>query len=252
MLRGSPAGFAALPPEVNSARMYAGPGSAPLLAAAAAWRALADEMHSAETDYESALRDLSSSMAWHGPSSASMWTAAAPFVTWLHTTAGQAEQTGVQGNAAAMAFEAAYAATVPPTVVVANRTLLANLGEYQYFGQNTPAIAAGHRRGVCRDVGAGCRGDDRLRHRVEIRVADVAVQHAVHQHHSRRAGRTNRGGQSSGERGRGQSAVNIVGEPWFGCRNNRNAAASAATPGSSGGFLTRFWMGRTTPRWTAS
>ena len=29
--------FAILPPEINSGRMYAGPGSGPMLAAAAAW-----------------------------------------------------------------------------------------------------------------------------------------------------------------------------------------------------------------------
>ena len=34
--------FAMLPPEVNSGRMYAGPGSGPMLAAAAAWDGLAD------------------------------------------------------------------------------------------------------------------------------------------------------------------------------------------------------------------
>lgn len=133
--------FAALPPEVNSGRMYAGPGSAPLLAAAAAWHALADEMRSAATDYESVLRDLSST-AWCGPSSVSMLTAAAPFLTWLHATAGQAEQTGVQAHAAATAFEAAFAMTVPPTVVAANRSQLANLVSTNIFGQNTPAIAA--------------------------------------------------------------------------------------------------------------
>ncbi len=33
--------YGALPPEINSTRMYAGPGSAPLIAAAAAWDVLA-------------------------------------------------------------------------------------------------------------------------------------------------------------------------------------------------------------------
>lgn len=133
--------FAALPPEVNSARMYAGPGSAPMLAAAAAWRALADEMRSAATDYDLVLRDLTGA-TWHGPSSVSMSAAAAPFVAWLQATAGQAEQTGVQATAAAAAFEAAYAMTVSPAAVAANRTLLANLVATNFFGQNITAIAA--------------------------------------------------------------------------------------------------------------
>ncbi|MCV7028989.1 PPE family protein [Mycobacterium sherrisii] len=133
--------FAALPPEVNSARMYAGPGSAPMLAAAGAWRALAAEMRSAATDYDLVLRDLTGA-TWHGPSSVSMSAAAAPFVAWLQATAGQAEQTGVQATAAAAAFEAAYAMTVSPAAVAANRTLLANLVATNIFGQNTPAIAA--------------------------------------------------------------------------------------------------------------
>lgn len=133
--------FAALPPEVNSTRMYSGPGSGPLLAAAAAWNALAAEMRSAATDYESVIRELTSA-GWIGPSSASMLAAAAQYLAWLNTTATQAEQTGMQANAAATAFEAAFAMTVPPPVVTANRTLLANLVATNVFGQNTPSIAA--------------------------------------------------------------------------------------------------------------
>jgi PPE-repeat protein len=133
--------FSALPPEVNSTRMYTGPGSGPLLAAAAAWNTLAAEMRSAGTAYDSVIRELITA-GWFGPSSASMLAAAAPYLAWLNATAAQAEQTGTQANAAATAFEAAYAMTVPPPVVAANRTLLANLVATNIFGQNTPAIAA--------------------------------------------------------------------------------------------------------------
>jgi PPE-repeat protein len=38
--------FGALPPEINSARMYSGPGSGPLMAAATAWDELAIELDS--------------------------------------------------------------------------------------------------------------------------------------------------------------------------------------------------------------
>jgi PPE-repeat protein len=133
--------FAALPPEVNSVRMYSGPGSGPLLAAAAAWNTLAAEMRSAATAYDSVVKQLISA-GWYGPSSTSMLAAAEPYLTWLNATAAQAEQTGMQANAAATAFEAAFAMTVPPPVVAANRILLANLVATNIFGQNTPAIAA--------------------------------------------------------------------------------------------------------------
>ncbi|OBA58014.1 hypothetical protein A5647_01595 [Mycobacterium sp. 1100029.7] len=133
--------FSALPPEVNSTRIYTGPGSGPLLAAAAAWNTLAAEMRSAATAYDSVLRELTTA-GWYGPSSASMLAAATPYLTWLNATAGQAEQAGAQASAAASAFEAAYGMTVPPPVVAANRTLLANLVATNIFGQNTPAIAA--------------------------------------------------------------------------------------------------------------
>ncbi|SOX56397.1 PPE family protein [Mycobacterium ahvazicum] len=133
--------FAALPPEVNSTRMYCGPGSGPLLAAASAWYALAAEMRLAATAYGSVIGDLISA-GWYGPSSTSMFAAAAPYIAWLNSTAAQAEQTGMHANAAATTFEAAFAMTVPPPVVAANRTLLANLLATNIVGQNTPAIAA--------------------------------------------------------------------------------------------------------------
>jgi PPE-repeat protein len=133
--------FGALPPEVNSAKMYAGAGSGSLLAAAAAWNAMAAEMRSAAINYESVIRSLVSEV-WLGPSSAKMAAAVAPYLEWLNTTAVAAEQAGAQASTAAAAYEAAFAATVPPPVVAANRTLLANLVSSNIFGQNTGAIAA--------------------------------------------------------------------------------------------------------------
>jgi PPE-repeat protein len=133
--------FAALPPEVNSAKMYAGPGSGPLLVAAAAWNALAAEMHSAADGYESVIQSLVSE-GWLGAASAKMAAAFAPYLEWLTATAAQAELAGAQANAAAAAFEAAYAMTVPPPLVTANRVLQSNLVATNIFGQNTPAIAA--------------------------------------------------------------------------------------------------------------
>ena len=45
--------FSALPPEINSARMYSGPGSGPLMAAATAWDELATELNSTTASYSS-------------------------------------------------------------------------------------------------------------------------------------------------------------------------------------------------------
>src|ERR1700722_6556548 len=132
--------FGALPPEVNSARMYAGPGSGPMMAAASAWNALAADLQSTASSYESAITGLIAG-PWLGPSAATMAAAAAPYVEWMRATAAQAEQTANQVTAAAAAYDAAFAETVPPPVVAANRSLLMALVATNLFGQNTPAIA---------------------------------------------------------------------------------------------------------------
>jgi PPE-repeat protein len=130
--------YAALPPEVNSGLMYTGPGSGPMLAAAAAWDELAATLYATASSYGSLVADVTSS--WQGPSSTSMAAAAAPYVSWLGSTAGLAETTGAQAKAAAAAYESAFAMTVPPPVIAANRSLLAALIATNFFGQNTPAI----------------------------------------------------------------------------------------------------------------
>jgi PPE-repeat protein len=112
-----------------------------MLAAASAWHGLAAELSVTATAYRSVLSELTG-QAWYGPSAATMMAAAAPYVAWLSATATQAEQTAAQAEAAVAAYEAAFAATVPPPVIAANRAQLMVLTATNFFGQNTPAIAA--------------------------------------------------------------------------------------------------------------
>jgi len=132
--------FGALMPEINSARMYAGPGSSSLVAAAAAWNALAAELNSAALGYQNVVTQLSSE-GWLGPASTAMATAVTPYVTWMKTTASQAEQAGAQANAAAAAFEQAFASVVPPPMIAVNRATLSQAVATNVLGQNTGIIA---------------------------------------------------------------------------------------------------------------
>ena len=121
--------------------MYAGPGAGPLMVAAMAWDELAAELGTATSGYSSVVDELTSG-PWVGPASVSMLSAVTPYVSWLSTLTAQAEETASQARAAAAAFEAAFAMTVPPPVIAANRVLLMTLIATNFFGQNTPAIAA--------------------------------------------------------------------------------------------------------------
>ncbi|MBV8787137.1 MAG: PPE domain-containing protein [Mycobacterium sp.] len=132
--------YAALPPEINSGRMYAGAGVGPLVAAAGAWDALAAELSSTAASYRSVVSELTGGQ-WVGPSSGAMVGAVAPYVSWMNTTAAQAQETASQLGSAVAAYEAAYAATVPPPEIEVNRALLASLVATNILGQNTPAIA---------------------------------------------------------------------------------------------------------------
>jgi PPE-repeat protein len=133
--------FAAFPPEINSGRIYTGAGSGPLLAAAAAWNDVADELQSTAASYSSVISGLTSG-PWLGPSSLSMAAAVTPYLSWMQGTAAQAADTAGQATAAATAYETAFAAHVPPEVIAANRSQLASLVATNIVGQNNAAIAA--------------------------------------------------------------------------------------------------------------
>ncbi|HYB40001.1 MAG TPA: PPE family protein [Mycobacterium sp.] len=133
--------YAAFPPEINSGRIYSGPGSGPMRAAAAAWDGLAAELQSTAASYSSVISTLTGG-PWVGPSSLSMAAAVAPYLTWMQGTAAQAAEAATQATAAASAYETAFAAHVPPVEIAANRSQLASLVATNIFGQNTLAIAA--------------------------------------------------------------------------------------------------------------
>ncbi|BBX73481.1 PPE family protein [Mycobacterium shinjukuense] len=133
--------FGLQPPEITSGEMYSGPGAGPMLAAAAAWDGLAAELQSTAASYGSIVEGLVAE-SWTGTSSAAMAAAAAPFVSWLSTTSAQAKAAANQARAAVSAYEAAYAAVVPPPLIAANRSQLMSLVATNIFGQNTAAIAA--------------------------------------------------------------------------------------------------------------
>jgi PPE-repeat protein len=132
--------FGALPPEINSARMYMGPGASSFQVAASAWNGLAAELQSAAQGYETAITQLSSD-TWTGPASAAMSTAAQPYISWLQETSAQAEQAATQAQAAAAAYEQAFASTVAPPLVAANRAETAAAVQANVFGQYTSLIA---------------------------------------------------------------------------------------------------------------
>ncbi len=112
-----------------------------MLAAASAWDELAAELSSAVSGYSSVITELTSA-PWLGPASQSMISAVGPYVSWLSAAVAQTEEAASQARAAAGAFETAFAMTVPPPAVAANRVLLMTLIATNFFGQNTPAIAA--------------------------------------------------------------------------------------------------------------
>jgi PPE-repeat protein len=133
--------YPCLPPEVNSALMQAGAGSAPMRAASSAWTGLAGELQAAANSFGSVTSNLSGG-TWQAPAAAAMAAVAESYAAWLSAAASHSELAAAQAATVAASFEAAQAATVPTSLIAANRALLEALTNTNIFGQNTPAIAA--------------------------------------------------------------------------------------------------------------
>ena len=133
--------FGSQPPEVNSALIYSGAGAGPLTTASSAFHNLSAELSSNAASYESVITQLTGS-EWQGPSSEAMAASAQPYITWLTTTSAQLQQAATKAMSSAAAYQTAYSASIPPAVILANRTQLAQLVAKNTLGQYTGAIAA--------------------------------------------------------------------------------------------------------------
>ncbi|MFV0494981.1 PPE domain-containing protein, partial [Mycobacterium sp.] len=100
--------------------MLLGAGSGPMLAAAAAWNGLAEELGSAASSFSSVTSNLAG-QAWQGPAAAAMANAAAPYAAFLEAASTRALGASGQANAVASAFETAKSAMINPEAIAANR-----------------------------------------------------------------------------------------------------------------------------------
>ena len=130
--------FETRPPEINSALMYSGPGATSMTEAATAWTALATELVETAARIGSTVAALVA--VWMGPSAMAMSQACASYTAWLSSTSRLCALSSVQAQAAATAYETAYAATVPPWLVALNRSAFKTLVATNFLGINTPAI----------------------------------------------------------------------------------------------------------------
>jgi PPE-repeat protein len=132
--------FATLPPEINTGRMYSGPGAESMIEAATIWDGLAVQLHDMATDYGAVTTKLA--CAWQGQAAMAITQAAAPYLAWLNATGAQAQQAATHAKAAASAYHSAFATMVPPHLIEANRARRISLASANCLGQTSPAIAA--------------------------------------------------------------------------------------------------------------
>lgn len=130
--------YGAFPPEVNTGRLMAGAGPAPMLQAAAGWEALAVALETQAVELAASLSELSAN--WSGVASERAVTATMPMVTWLHTTALQAQKRAMQALAQAESYSVALASTPQLPEIEMNHVTHGVLEATNFLGINTVPI----------------------------------------------------------------------------------------------------------------
>jgi len=127
-----------MPPELNTARLMAGAGEAPMIQAAAGWEALAIFLETQADELAGSLAALSSS--WSGTASERAVSATMPMVAWLRTTALQAQKRALQATAQAGAYATAMATTPAIPEIEENHITHGVLEATNFLGVNTVPI----------------------------------------------------------------------------------------------------------------
>ncbi|MCV7199658.1 PPE family protein [Mycobacterium angelicum] len=133
--------FCVSAPEVISAQIHSGPGSEPMLAAAAAWDGLGGELGSAAASFSSLISGLAEG-PWQGSAAKAMTAVAGQYSQWLNRAATEAGGAALQAKVVASSFETVRTAVTHPLAVAANRLRMRMLAISNLFGFNAPAIAA--------------------------------------------------------------------------------------------------------------
>ncbi|BCI50788.1 PPE family protein [Mycolicibacterium litorale] len=134
-----PPTWTAMPPEVNTGRLMAGAGPAPMLQAAAGWEALALLLETQADELAASLANLSS--VWTGGASERAVAATMPMVVWLRTTSAQAMKRALQATNQANSYSLALATTPPIPEIEQNHVTHAVLEATNFLGINTVPIA---------------------------------------------------------------------------------------------------------------
>lgn len=131
--------WGAFPPEINTSRLQAGAGAAPMMQAAAGWEALAISLETQADELMSNL--MSMSQLWQGQASERAVSAAMPMVLWLRMLALAAQARALQATGQATAWTTAATTTPQIPEIEQNHVTNATLHATNFLGVNGIPIA---------------------------------------------------------------------------------------------------------------